>query len=270
MTLLTVERLKKQFPGRERPAVNEVSFEVQTGATVGIVGESGSGKSTMARCVAGLIGADSGSVRLNGAEVVGASSREKQLLRRDMQMVFQDPFASLSPRMTVEELVGEGILAHGIEKNAAKRRELVVSTLEKVGLSAEHLKRYPRSFSGGQRQRIAIARAIAVGPQLLICDEPVSSLDVSVQAQVLNLLRDLRRDLGLSILFIAHDLAVVRYLCESVVVMSDGVAVEYGSREQIFDDPQHAYTQSLLRAVPVPDPVAERARRAERRRDGKE
>lgn len=183
-----------------------------------------------------------------------------------MQMVFQDPFASLSPRMTVEELVGEGMLVHGIEMNATKRRDLVVSTLEKVGLSAEHLKRYPRSFSGGQRQRIAIARAIAVGPQLLICDEPVSSLDVSVQAQVLNLLRDLRRDLGLSILFIAHDLAVVRYLCESVVVMSDGVAVEYGSREQIFDDPQHAYTQSLLRAVPIPDPAVERARRAARQR----
>jgi len=264
MTVLAVERLTKQFAGRDSPAVNAVSFEVQTGATVGIVGESGSGKSTLARCVAGLIRADSGSVRLNGVEVVGASPREKRIFRRDMQMVFQDPFASLSPRMTVEELVGEGILVHGLEKNSTKRRDLVVSTLEKVGLSAEHLKRYPRSFSGGQRQRIAIARAIAVRPMLLICDEPVSSLDVSVQAQVLNLLRDLHRDLDLSILFIAHDLAVVKYLCESVVVMSDGVAVEYGSREQIFDDPQHAYTQSLLRAVPVPDPSIERARRAAR------
>ncbi|MDR5699032.1 ATP-binding cassette domain-containing protein [Agromyces aerolatus] len=261
MTLLRVTDVTKQFPGSERRAVDAVSFDLDAGATLGVVGESGSGKSTLARCVAGLIDPDRGSVTLNGTEIVGASSATKRRIRRDVQMVFQDPFASLSPRMTVEELVGEGLLVHGIERNASRRRARVVEILEQVGLGAVDLKRYPRSFSGGQRQRIAIARAMAVGPQLLICDEPVSSLDVSVQAQVLNLLKDLQRDLGLSLLFIAHDLAVVRHLCERVVVMHHGVAVESGTREEIFERPKDPYTRSLLDAVPIPDPVVERARR---------
>ena len=265
MALLAVENVTKQYAGRSQPAVDDVSFVVRQGSTVGLVGESGSGKSTTARCVAGLTGVDAGSIRLNGVEIVGAPARRKRELRREMQMVFQDPFASLNPRMTVGELVGEGLLVHRIETDAKRRRARVVEILEKVGLEAGHLSRYPRSFSGGQRQRIAIARAIAVEPQLLICDEPVSSLDVSVQAQVLNLLRDLREDLGLSILFIAHDLAGVKYLCDQVVVMNQGRAVEQGSREQIFEAPQHPYTRSLLEAVPVPDPEVERERLARNR-----
>ncbi len=260
--MLTVQGITKQFRGRAHPAVDDVSFAVREGEAVGIVGESGSGKSTTARCVANLLRPDSGSILFEGRETVGASPRQLRGLRTQMQMVFQDPFASLSPRMTVEQLVGEGLIVHKLAPDRRARRDRVVEVLEQVGLSAEHLSRYPRSFSGGQRQRIAIARAIAVRPRLLICDEPVSSLDVSVQAQVLNLLKDLREELGLSILFIAHDLAVVRYLCESVVVMSDGRVVESGSRDAVFSSPQHDYTRALLSAVPIPDPQAERARRA--------
>jgi len=262
MTLLQVEGLTKTFPGRDTPAVDDVSFSLGQESALGIVGESGSGKSTTARLVAGLIKADSGSVLFDGQELVGASSRTLRGVRKDLQFVFQDPFASLNPRMKVSELVGEGLLVHGIEKDAKRRRDLVVQTLESVGLGAEHLDRYPRSFSGGQRQRIAIARAIAVKPRVLICDEVVSSLDVSVQAQVLNLLGALRTDLGISILFIAHDLAVVRYLCDQVAVMSEGKIVESGPRDAVYDSPQHPYTRSLLAAVPIPDPTAERARRA--------
>lgn len=260
--LLAVDGVTKQFRGRSAPAIADVSFSVDVGEAVGIVGESGSGKSTTARCVAGLIRPDSGSIRLDDTELVGARTRTMREVRTSLQMVFQDPFASLSPRMTVEELVGEGLLVHGIVRDRRRRRDRVVEVLETVGLGSEHLGRYPRSFSGGQRQRIAIARAIAVQPRLLVCDEPVSSLDVSVQAQVLNVLRDLREQLGLSILFIAHDLAVVRYLCERVVVMSQGRVVESGARDAVYEHPQHPYTQALLAAVPLPDPAAERARRA--------
>ena len=262
MTLLQVSGLTKTFPGRDTPAVDNVSFSLAQESALGIVGESGSGKSTTARLVAGLIRADSGSVLFDGQELVGASGRALRTVRKDLQFVFQDPFSSLNPRMRVSELVGEGLLVHGIEKDARRRRDFVVQTLESVGLGAEHLDRYPRSFSGGQRQRIAIARAIAVRPRVLICDEVVSSLDVSVQAQVLNLLGALRADLGISILFIAHDLAVVRYLCDQVAVMSEGSVVEAGSRDAVYESPQHPYTRSLLAAVPIPDPTAERARRA--------
>jgi len=262
MTLLQVTALTKTFPGRHTPAVDDVSLSLGAESALGIVGESGSGKSTTARLIAGLIKADSGSVLFDGQELVGASGRTLRAVRKDLQFVFQDPFASLNPRMKVSELVGEGLLVHGIEKDAKRRRDLVVQTLESVGLGAEHLERYPRSFSGGQRQRIAIARAIAVKPRVLICDEVVSSLDVSVQAQVLNLLGALRADLGISILFIAHDLAVVRYLCDQVAVMSEGRIVESGPRDAVYDKPQHPYTRSLLAAVPIPDPAAERARRA--------
>ena len=175
-------------------------------------------------------------------------------------MVFQDPYSSLNPRMTVEQLVGEGLVVQRMERNAAARRDRVTELLELVGLSADHLAQHPRSFSGGQRQRIAIARALAVSPELLICDEPVSSLDVSMQAQVLNLFRDLRERLNLSLLFIAHDLAVVRYVCDRVAVMSQGQIVELGDRDQVYQHPQHPYTRSLLDAVPIPDPRLERAR----------
>lgn len=260
MTLLSVQNISKRFHGSNTNAVANVSFDIDSGATLGIVGASGSGKSTTARCVAGLIRPDQGKILLGDEDVRQASFGRMRELRRDMQVVFQDPFTSLNPRMRVEELVGEGLLVHRIEPDAKRRRDRVVETLELVGLESEHLQRYPRSFSGGQRQRIAIARAIAVNPRLLICDEPVSSLDVSVQAQVLNLLRDLHEQLGLSIMFIAHDLAVVRYLCERVVVMKSGEIVESGSRDEIYENAQHPYTQKLLAAVPVPDPRVERRR----------
>ena len=198
---------------------------------------------------------------VNGQAVTGARRGALQALRARMQMVFQDPYSSLNPRMTVADLVGEGLLVHGLAPNAAARRARVIELLELVGLSAEHLGRHPRSFSGGQRQRIAIARALAVSPELLICDEPVSSLDVSMQAQVLNLFRDLREQLHLSMLFITHDLGVVRYLCDRVAVMEHGQLVEVGQQDQVYRAPAHAYTQALLGAVPRPDPRAERVRR---------
>jgi ABC-type oligopeptide transport system ATPase subunit len=187
-----------------------------------------------------------------------------QRLRREMQIVFQDPFSSLNPRMTVERLVGEGMLVHGIARRRGERRRRVIELLELVGLGEEHLPHHPRAFSGGQRQRISIARCLAVEPRLLVCDEPVSSLDVSVQAQILNLFRSLQERLGLTLLFIAHDLAVVRHLCDEVAVMYDGRIVELGTREQIYDAPKHPYTRELLLATPIPDHEAELERRRRR------
>ena len=260
--LLSVTDLVKSYPGQHARSVDEVSFTIGRGEVLGLVGESGSGKSTTARCVAALVRPDSGSVLLGGQEVTRARGRELRALRARMQMVFQDPYSSLNPRMTVEALVGEGLIVQRIERSAMARRRRVAELLELVGLSTDHLGRHPRSFSGGQRQRIAIARALAVSPELLICDEPVSSLDVSMQAQVLNLFRDLRERLGLSMLFIAHDLAVVRYICDRVAVMEHGRIVETGHRDQVYAEPVHPYTRALLDAVPLPDPRAERARRA--------
>ncbi|MBD0736733.1 dipeptide/oligopeptide/nickel ABC transporter ATP-binding protein [Streptomyces sp. CBMA29] len=259
--MLEVEHLVKRFPGARSLAVDDVSFQVARGEVLGLVGESGSGKSTTARCVAGLVRPDTGSVRLDGEDLGRVRGRALTAVRSRMQMVFQDPYSSLNPRMTVEQLVGEGLLVHRIEPDRAARRERVVELLELVGLSGDHLPRHPRSFSGGQRQRIAIARALAVSPELLICDEPVSSLDVSVQAQVLNLFRDLRERLRLSMLFIAHDLGVVHYLCDRVAVMEHGSIVETGDRADLYADPRHPYTRALLAAAPVPDPRLERARR---------
>jgi ABC-type oligopeptide transport system ATPase subunit len=263
--ILEVRNLVKAFSGRGgTPAVNDVTFAVRKGEALGLVGESGSGKSTTARCAAGLVRPDAGRVLIAGQDVTRARGRALRPTRRRVQMVFQDPYSSLNPRMTVAALVGEGMLVHGIEPDRARRRERTVEVLETVGLGAEHLDRHPRSFSGGQRQRIAIARALAVGPDLLICDEPVASLDVSVQAQVLDLFSDLRERLGLALLFIAHDLAVVHHLCGRVAVMHTGRVVELGEREQVYTAPRHPYTRSLLDAVPVPDPAAERARAAAR------
>ncbi|GGQ25232.1 phosphonate C-P lyase system protein PhnK [Actinomadura coerulea] len=258
MTALSVRNLVKSYGGR--PVVKDVSFDLAPGEVLGLVGESGSGKSTVARCVARLTRPNSGQVLLGGRDVLGASHRELRTLRRDVQMVFQDPYSSLNPRMTAGALVGEGLLVHGLEPDSRRRTAKAAALLETVGLSAADAVRHPRSFSGGQRQRIAIARALAVEPKVLICDEVVSSLDVSVQAQVLNLFRDLRERLDLSILFIAHDLAVVHYLCDRVAVLDQGVLVETGTREEIYRSPRHPYTRSLLDAVPVPDPAAERAR----------
>ncbi|MGA4538856.1 ATP-binding cassette domain-containing protein [Uniformispora flossi] len=267
--LLHVEGLTKSFRaarhGVRHTALRQVSFSLGHGEVLGMVGESGSGKSTTVRCLMGLTRPDAGRVTYDGMDVLAARGAGLRRFRREVQMVFQDPYASLNPRMTVERIVGEALLVHGIERDRRRRRDMVVETLEMVGLDASHLTRFPRAFSGGQRQRIAIARALAVRPRVLVCDEPVSALDVSVQAQVVNLLADMRRHLGLSVLFIAHDLAVVRQLCDRVAVLDGGRIVECGPVADVFAAPAHTFTRELLAAIPTLDPAAERSRRAARR-----
>ncbi len=264
--LLRVAGLVKTYPGRLSTArlcaIDDVSFDVRAGQVVGLMGETGCGKSTTVRCIVGLEKPDGGEISYDGMNMIEASRRDRARFRREVQMVFQNPYASLNPRMNVEQLVGEGLKVHGLERSREKRRDRVVEILEMVGLDSGHLARAPRSFSGGQRQRIAIARALAVNPRVLICDEPVSALDVSVRAQIVNLLADMRDRLGLTVIFIAHDPAVLRHLCDHIVVMRAGQAVEQGTAAEVFTRPQHAYTQSLLAAVPIPDPPADRARRA--------
>ena len=270
--VLQVEDLVKEFPVKHlfRPnetvvAVDHVNFEVHRGSAVGLVGESGSGKSTTARCIIRLLDPTSGRVLFNGEDVASASGASLKQLRRKMQIVFQDPYSSLNPRMRVEDIISEGIRIHHLAKSDEQRRRRVLELLDLVGLEAAHSRRKPSSFSGGQLQRIGIARALAVDPDVLICDEPVSSLDVSIQAQILNLFRKLQLELNLTMLFIAHDLATVRHLCEYIVVMQDGKVVEQGPREQIYTAPRHPYTRDLMAAVPVPDPDLERERRRARK-----
>ena len=268
--LLEIRGLSKDFPKRGLltrqaeavHAVRDVSFSIPRGTALGLVGQSGSGKSTTARCIVRLIEPSAGSVLLDGESVTDASRAAMFELRRRMQMVFQDPYSSLDPRMTVESIVGEGLDIHKIGTNRQERRERIAETLTEVGLSVEHMPRYPHEFSGGQRQRISIARALVVGPDLLICDEPVSSLDVSIAAQIMNLFKHLQSALGLTILFISHDLAMVRHISDQVAVMLEGRIVELGPREQIYSDPSHEYTRALLAAKPLPDPVRERERRS--------
>jgi oligopeptide transport system ATP-binding protein len=243
-------------------AVDSVSLELRPGEVLGVVGESGSGKSTLARLLVRLIRPDTGRVTFRGGDVASLSGAGLRQYRRGVQMVFQDPYSSLNPRMTVEEIVGEGLAVHEPALDAAGRRERAAAALAEVGLPADALRRYPRAFSGGQRQRIAIARALVLRPDALVCDEPVSALDVSVQAQVIELLRETQRRHGLAVVFIAHDLAVVRSLCQRVAVMHQGRVVETGSRDEVYGDPKDPYTRSLLAAVPIPDPARERARRA--------
>ncbi len=267
--LLDVRDLHKHFPVGEKglfgahkqllKAVNGVSFSLERGQCLGLVGESGCGKSTVARAVVGLHPATSGSIRFDGNELVGLSTRGWLPYRRKIQMIFQDPYASLDPRQTVSSILTEPSKIHGLSK-PRERKLHAMQLLEAVGLNPRHINRYPHEFSGGQRQRIGIARALALEPELLICDEPVSALDVSIQAQIINLMGELKERFNLSYLFIAHDLAVVRHICDSVAVMYLGRVVEQASRDEIFNDPRHPYTKSLLSAVPVPDPELERAR----------
>lgn len=260
--LLLVENLTVCFAARGprhfgRPrafrAVDGVSLQIAAGETLALVGESGSGKSTLARAVLRLIPAAAGRVVFDETDVLTASGRQLRDLRRRMQIVFQDPAGSLNPRLRVERIVGEALTVHGLVRSAAERRRRVAALLERVGLRPADRERYPHEFSGGQRQRIGIARALALEPRLIICDEPVSALDVSVQAQILNLLVDLQRERGLSYLFIAHDLAVVRHISNRVAVMRSGRLVEQAPVDELFDHPRHPYTQALLAAVPVID-----------------
>ncbi len=258
-TLLQVDHLKIYFPilggvfrrqVGEVKAVDDVSFTIKRGQTVGLVGESGSGKTTVGRTVLGLQPATSGSIQFDGRELTGLGNAEFRPLRKQMQMIFQDPYNSLNPRLSIFDIIAEALEIHFPAMTRRERRDRVAELLRQVGLQADHLDRYPHEFSGGQRQRIGIARALAVKPDFIVCDEPVSALDVSVQAQIVNLLQDLQEEMGLTYLFIAHDLAVVEHISDQVLVMTNGKIVEAASAEAIYENPQHEYTKKLLAAVP--------------------
>jgi oligopeptide transport system ATP-binding protein len=273
--LLEVVDLKKYFPIKSGllvdrtvdyvRAVDGVSFSIMEGETLGLVGESGSGKSTTGYCILRLLEPTEGSVRFEGREVTELGREDLRRVRREMQIVFQDPYASLDPRMTVGDIVGEPLVVHGVgtrRDRGARVREL----LDVVGFDPTFVNRYPHEFSGGQRQRIGIARALALNPKLIVCDEPVSALDVSIQAQILNLLKDLQDECGLTYLFIAHDLAVVRAMSDRIAVMNRGELVELGPAEEVYSTPREEYTKALLAAVPVPDPRKMKERKVERRK----
>lgn len=267
--LLEVKNLKKYFPVKEGvfkrtvahvKAVDDISFAVKEGETLGLVGESGCGKSTAGRTILRLLEATAGEIIFEGKNVLELNKNEMRKLRRDMQIIFQDPYASLNPRMTVADIVGEPLDIHNLAKNKKERNKKVEEILENVGLGSEYMNRYPHEFSGGQRQRIGVARALAVDPKLIIADEPVSALDVSVQAQVVNLLQDLQQEYGLTYVFIAHDLSVVKHISDRVAVMYLGKIVELTDKDKLYSDPRHPYTQSLLSAIPEADPTKKKDR----------
>jgi len=268
-TLLQVRDLTKHFDikrgffwgeAAKVHAVDAVSFDIEHGETLGLVGESGCGKSTTGRLILRLIEPTSGEVIFDKVPIFQADKAEMRRLRQRMQIIFQDPYSSLNPRMTVEQIVGEGIIIHKLCKTKAERRERVADLLQKVGLSPEQMNRYPHEFSGGQRQRVGIARALAVNPKLIIADEPISALDVSIQAQVINLLEDLQEQFDLTYLFIAHDLRVVEHISDRVAVMYLGQIVELTDGEELYAKPLHPYTEALLSAIPIPDPTTKRQR----------
>jgi oligopeptide/dipeptide ABC transporter ATP-binding protein len=262
--LVEVRDLVKHFPiskgivikrsiGSVR-AVDGINFEVKAGETLGLVGETGCGKSTTARLITRLLDSTSGEVRFEGQDITKLRGAELKAIRREMQMIFQDPYSSLNPRKTVGSIIADPFIIHGLEKGPGERKKRVQELMDRVGLNPEHYNRYPHEFSGGQRQRIGVARALALKPKLIIADEPVSALDVSIQAQILNLLRELQREFGLTMIFIAHDLAVVRHMCDRVAVMYLGKIVELAPSDSLYTFPRHRYTGALLSAVPVADP----------------
>ena len=269
--LVQVRHLKKHFPITRGiviqrtigavHAVDDISFDIQRGETLGLVGESGCGKTTAGRTILGLYKATAGNVNIDGHDICTANGHEWMTIRRKASIIFQDPYASLNPRWSVSAIVSEPIRVHDLLKTAEERDKRAQELLELVGLNARHLNRFPHEFSGGQRQRIGIARALACNPKFIVCDEPISALDVSIQAQVVNLLEDLQERFELTYLFIAHDLSMVRHICDRVAVMYLGVIVEMAPRDNLYEKPLHPYTQALLSSVPVPDPKKERKRR---------
>ena len=265
--LLTVDHLKQYFMVSGSftvKAVEDVSFKIYPGETYGLVGESGSGKSTIGRSIIRLYDPTAGEIRFNGLDISGKMSKaDSQTLRTQMQMIFQDPMASLNPRKKVEDIIGEGLDIHHKCKNKEERDEMVKAILAKVGLAPEHATRYPHQFSGGQRQRIGIARALIMNPKLIIADECISALDVSIQAQVVNLMKDIQQETGTAYLFIAHDLSMVKYISDRIGVLHLGHLLETGTTDEIFENPIHPYTKSLLSAIPTPNPIVEKTRSAE-------
>lgn len=257
--IIEVKNLKKYFyvgKNQSLKAVNDISFTIREGETLGMVGESGCGKSTVGRTMLRLYEPTSGEMKYKGKNIYNLSGSKMKQLRREIQMIFQDPYASLNPRMTITDIIGEALDIHGLVNNKKQRKQRVEELLDLVGLNPDHATRYPHEFSGGQRQRIGIARALAVDPKFIICDEPISALDVSIQAQVVNLLQDLQRKLGLTYLFIAHDLSMVKHISDRVAVMYLGKMVELASSKALYEKPLHPYTKALMSAIPIPDPKA--------------
>jgi len=261
--ILSARNIKKYFnvSGGTLKAVDGISFDIYQGETLGLVGESGCGKTTAGRTIIRLYEPTEGELYFEGEDIYKLSRHNMKPIRRNIQMIFQDPYASLNPRMTVEEIIAEPLDIHGIYKSDKQKRERVFELLELVGLNEEHALRFPHEFSGGQRQRIGVARSLALNPKFIVCDEPISALDVSIQAQVVNLLKNLQTQMGLTYLFIAHDLSMVRYISDRVGVMYLGMMMELAKSEELYDNPIHPYTQALLSAIPIPDPEVQRSRK---------